>query len=208
MTITKFVVTGFMAATVLLAANYKAESAGGPPSDVPASIAGVLQKDGTKVTGPSGTWLEVWFVNAAPKAAPSGEQNVTLPDVPHGALLGVVRFTSAGKDRRGQAIKPGIYTLRYSMFPINGDHQGVAPQRDFLVLSKIADDTDPKALPAYAPLMDASKKASGTPHPLVMSIWKADDQNQSLTEQGEDWVLQRKVGDLNVAMVVVGTAAA
>ena len=197
-----------MAATAVLAANYKAESAGAPPSDIPAAIAGVLQKEGTKVSGPNGAWLEVWFVNAAPKAAASGEQNVTLPDVPHGALFGIVRFPAAGKDRRGQQIKPGIYTLRYSMFPINGDHQGVAPQRDFLILSRIADDSDPKALPAYPALMDQSKKASGTPHPLVMSIWKADDQNQNLTEQGEDWVLQHKVGDLNLAMVVVGTAAA
>lgn len=206
--ISKIVVCGVLTAAAA-AAQYKAESAGAPPSDTPSTIASALQKEGTKITGPSGVVAEIWLVATAPKGAPSGEQNVTLPDVPHGSLLGIVRFPSNGKDRRGQLIKPGIYTLRYSMFPINGDHQGVAPQRDFLVLSSAADDQDPKATPDFATLMKQSEKALGTKHPGVMSIWKADDMNQNLTQQGEsDWVLQRKIGDLNLAIVVVGTASA
>ena len=206
--LSKIVICGVVTAAAALA-QYKAESAGAPPSDVPAAIASTLQKDGTKITGPNGAVSEIWLVSAAPKGTPSGEQNVTLLDTPHGSLMGIIRFTSNGKDRRGQLIKPGIYTLRYSMFPINGDHQGVAPQRDFLVLSGIADDKDPKATPDFDTLMKQSEKALGTKHPGVMSIWKADDMNQNLAQQGEsDWVLQRKIGDLNLAIVVVGTAAA
>lgn len=203
------VVLSAILATVGALAQYKAESAGAPPSDIPSPIASTLQKEGTKVTGPNGVLCEIWLVSAAPKGSSAGEQNVTLPDVPHGSLMGVIRFPSAGKDRRGQSIKPGIYTLRYSMFPINGDHQGVAPQRDFFVLSTIADDKDPKATPDFNSLMAQSEKALGTKHPGVLSIWKADDATQNLTQQGEsDWVLQRKIGDLNLAIVLVGTAAA
>ncbi len=204
----KTVLCGILTAVAALA-QYKAEPAGAPPTGVPPAIASTLQKEGTKVTGPSGTVCEIWLVSTAPKGAPSGEQNVTIPDIPHGALLGVIRFTSNGKDRRGQLIKPGVYTLRYSMFPINGDHQGVAPQRDFLVLQAAAGDTDPKALPDFKTLTTSSEAALGTKHPGVMSIWKADDMNQTLTQQGEsDWVLQRKIGDLNLSIVVVGTASA
>lgn len=205
--LSKAVVCGIFT-TVAALAQYKAESAGAPPSDVPAPIASLLEKDGTKITGSSGTVSEIWLVTSAPKGAASGEQNVTLPDVPHGSLLGIIRFPSGGKDRRGQQIKPGIYTLRYSMFPINGDHQGVAPQRDFFILTSIADDKDPNAKPDFDTLMKASEKSIGTQHPAVISIWKADDQNQNLTQQGDDWVLQHKLGGVNLAIIVVGTASA
>lgn len=205
--LSRVVVCAAVCATAALA-QYKAEPAGAPPSGVPSAIASTLQKEGTKVTGPDGVVAEIWLVSTAPKGSPSGEQNVTLPDIPHGSLLGIIRFATNGKDRRGQLIKPGIYTLRYSMFPINGDHQGVAPQRDFMVLSSIADDTDPKAMPDFKTLMAQSEKALGTKHPGVMSMWKADDENQNITQQGDDWVLQRKMGTVNLAIVVVGTASA
>jgi hypothetical protein len=203
----KVLLCGAIAAVAALA-QYKAEPTGAPPADVPAAYTAVLEKAGTKITGPNGEYADIWLVAAAPTGPDSGEQNVTLPTVPHGSLMGIIRFPNAAKDRRGQQVKPGIYTLRYSMFPINGDHQGVAPQRDFFILSRISDDPDPKSTPAFDPLMELSKKAAGTPHPLVMSIWKADDQNQNFTQQGDDWVLQRKMGDVNLAIVLVGTASA
>ena len=189
--------------------QYKAEPAGAPPSDLPSSIASAIQKEGTKVTGPKGTVLEIWLVSTMPKGPNSGEENVTLPTVPQGALLGIMRFPNQGSDRRGQQIEPGVYTLRYSMFPINGEHQGVAPQRDFFILSKISDDTDASATPDFKALMALSEKASGTQHPLVMSIWKADDPKDDFYKFGEtDWVLQRKAGDTELAIIVVGKAAA
>lgn len=205
--VSKLIVTGLVSAVAAFA-QYKAESAGAPPSDVPAAFASTLEKQGTKITGPDGEVADIWLVATAPQGPASSEMNVTLPTVPHGSLMGIISFPKGGKDRRGQQVKPGVYTLRYSMFPINGDHQGVAPQRDFFVLTKMTDDTDPKATPNYATLMGWSKKASGTPHPLVMSIWKADDQEQNFTESGEDWVLQRKMGDVNLAIVIIGTASA
>lgn len=205
--LSKIVVSGLISAVAGLA-QYKAEPTGAPPSDVPAAFASTLEKQGTKITGPDGEVADIWLVATAPQGAPSGEMNVTLPKVPHGSLMGVISFPKGGKDRRGQQVKPGVYTVRYSMFPINGDHQGVAPQRDFFLMTKMSDDTDPKATPNFDTLMGWSKKAAGTPHPLVMSIWKADDQLQNFTELGEDWVLQRKMGDVNLAIVVVGTASA
>lgn len=206
--LSKSVICAAIVAVSAFAQQYKAESAGASPSNLPPGMAQVLQKEGTKITGPNGTVCEIWLVSTAPKGPASGEENVTLPTIPHGSLLGVIRFPSQGSDRRGQVIKPGVYTLRYSMFPINGDHQGVAPQRDFFVLSRIEDDKDASAKPNFDALMAFSRKASGTQHPLVMSIWKADDQNQTFAQQGDDWVLQRKMGDTNLAIIVIGKASA
>lgn len=189
--------------------QFKVESAGAPPSEVPAAFGSLLQQEGTRVTDAKGALMEIWLVSTAPAGTKSGEENVTLPNIPHGSYMGVIRFVQQYNDRRGQVVKPGVYTLRYSMFPISGDHQGIAPQRDFLILDRIADETDPKATPNFDTLMTWSRKASGTPHPLVMSVWKADDPKADFSQQGEnDWVLQRKMGDTWLAIVVVGKAAA
>jgi hypothetical protein len=205
----RILITGAFAAIAAFA-QFKAEPAGAPPADVPAPFSQALQKEGTKMVDAQGAAVsEIWLVSQAPNGPKSGEENVTLPNIPHGSLLGVIRFPKQWNDRRGQVIKPGVYTLRYSMFPINGDHQGVAPQRDFMVLTKMSDDTDPKAAPNFDTLMNWSRKASGTPHPLVMSIWKADDPKPDFSKQGEtDWVLQRKMGDTMLAIVMAGKASA
>jgi len=207
--VTRVLITGIIAVSAAFAEDYKAEPAGVPPSDLPAAYTSLLQKDGAKIVGPSGPVSEIWLVAAAPSGPASSETNVTLTTVPHGSLMGVIRFPSQGKDRRGSVIKPGIYTLRYSMFPISGDHQGIAPQRDFFILTRIADDPDPKAAPKYDALMDWSRKASGTPHPLTMSMWKSDDAKADFSAAGEsDWVLQRQMGGIWLAIIVVGTSAA
>lgn len=190
-------------------AQYKTESAGAPPSELAAGIRSALQQDGIKITGNGTTVAEIWLRTSMPSGTKTAEESVTLPTVPHGALLGAIRFTSKGSDRRGQGIQPGVYTLRYSMYPVNGDHQGVAPQRDFLVLSPAGTDKDEKATPAFAELMTMSRKASGTPHPAVLSLWKADtDFTPGFAKQGDtDWVLQAKIGDTPVAIILIGTAS-
>ena len=188
-------------------AQYKAEPAGAPPSELNPAIAATLQKQGTKVLGPSGPVAEIWFRSTVPEGPKTAETAVTFTNVPHGSLMGAIRFTNPGTDRRGQAIKPGVYTMRFSMFPQNGDHQGVEPQRDFLLLVPAAGDSDPAATYEFKPLTAMSMKASGTPHPAVFSIWKAESGFEAgLSQLGEDWVLQTKVGDVPIAMIVVGVS--
>jgi len=189
--------------------GHTAESAGAPPAGIDPAIAGVLQKDGTRIKDGDKVVMELWFRSAMPPGQPNGAPNVTLTEAPHGALLGVVRFASKGSDRRGQGIKPGVYTMRFSYYPENGDHQGAAPQRDFLVLSPAELDKNPNSTPAFEALVDMSRKASGTPHPLVLSMWKQDAANfkPGVAQEGEsDQVLQTKIGNTPIAVVVAGTA--
>ena len=124
-------------------------------------------------------------------------------------MLGVIRFPAKGEDRRGQSIQPGVYTLRYSLHPDNGDHLGVAPQRDFLVMVPAAEDKDTKPVPKFEDLMAMSKKASGTPHPAVLSLQPPPDGAKfpSLIQSGEkDQAINAKIGDLPVSLIVVGRA--
>jgi hypothetical protein len=182
------------------------EPAGPPPSGVDPAIAGVLQKNGIRVKDAGKVVCEIWFRSSVPTGAKTAEDNVTLSTTPHGTLMGVINFPERGADRRGQQIKPGLYTMRLSYFPPNGDHQGVAPQRDFFLLSNIADDKNPAATPTFEVLTKTSMKASGTPHPLVFSAWKAEpDMKPGIALEGEhDQVLRTKIGDLFIAMIVIG----
>jgi hypothetical protein len=189
--------------------QYKLEPAGPPPSDLPPAIAGALQKDGSKIVAGSGTaFCEIWFRSTAPSGPKSTEDGVTLPAIPQGALLGALRFPARGADRRGQNIKPGVYALRYALQPVNGDHQGVAPQRDFMVMIPAADDPGPDAKPTFDDLMKLSRKASGTPHPAVLSMSASSNSTfPELKKEGEnDWALHAKIGDTAVEVILVGKA--
>lgn len=202
-------VVALVALSVAAFGQYKAESAGAPPPELAAGIAAGLQPVGHKIVGPDGKiWCEVWFSKNVPAGAPTTESDVTWKTVPPGSVIGAIRFPANGADRRGQILKPGVYTLRFSMYPINGDHQGVAPQRDFLVLSPAAADQDAGPVAKFETLMDMSRKASGTPHPAVLSMWLIEsDFEPGLELMGEhDWVLKTAVGQAHIALIVVGKA--
>jgi hypothetical protein len=200
-----------LALTLLLAASaalaqYKSEPGGAPPSELAPAISQTLGQQGTKILGgDGGVVCEVWFRTSLPAGAKSTDENITL-SLPHGTLLGAIRFPGQGADRRGQEIKPGVYTLRYSLVPVNGDHLGVAPQRDFLVLVPAADDKDANATPDFDTLMAMSRKASGTPHPAVLSLWGAGASDPAgFAKQGDtDWVLTTKIGNTAVSVILIG----
>jgi hypothetical protein len=189
----------------LALAQYKMEPGGPPPSDLPPAFAAALQQQGVKISGAGGEYCEVWLRTKMPTGPKSADDAVTLP-IPQGALLGVIRFSGPAQDRRGQSLKAGTYTMRYSQYPVNGDHQGVAPQRDFALLVRIADDTDPAATPAFDALAALSAKASATPHPAVLSIWNStSDKFPNFSKQGDhDWVLDAKAGDLAISIILAG----
>jgi hypothetical protein len=185
-------------------AQFKADGAGAPPAELKPAIAQLLEPAGYLITNAGAKYCEIWFRAKTPRGAPSKEPNVTLPEIPLGAVLGVIRIDGAATDRRGQKISPGLYLLRYGILPNNTSHEGAAPQRDFLLLTPAAVDTDPVAKLDPDPLVDLSRKASGTAHPAVLSFWKATSDAAGFSQQGEDWVLQAKIGDVPVDLIVEG----
>jgi len=189
----------------LYAQDYKVESIATPPPDLPAAYSSLIATPGYRVTGPQGPWVEVWLQKSIPTGAKPSDDTIVLP-IAQGTLIGILRFPAEGYDRRGQPIKAGVYTLRYSNFPVDGAHQGVAPQRDFALLTPIANDPDPNAKPDFETLVKWSTKASGTPHPAVMSLETPAVQNfPSVTKEGDtDQVLNLKSGSLPIAIIVVG----
>ena len=197
-----------LAATAVFG-QFKVQPAGDPPTEAAAPVLAAMNKAGSKIVANSGsTIVEVWLRSTMPSGPNTGESSVSLPTIPPGAMLGIVRFPAKGSDRRGQTIAPGVYTVRYGNYPVNGNHQGVAPQRDFLLLVPAALDKSVDPISDFDALLDLSRKASGTAHPGVLSFWKADaDQKPGFEKQGEkDWVLSTKLGDTLVSIILIGKA--
>lgn len=191
--------------------QYRADKAGPLPPELPPGIAQALEKPGYQISHHGARYCEIWLRADPPYGSSSSNKNVapnvTLPNIPQGALVGVIQFDADAADRRGQTIQAGVYTLRYGIMPMNDSHQGAAPQRDFLLLTPVAEDRDLNATPDFDLLVAMSRKASHTSHPAVLSFWKADADSPGFSLQGDsDWVLQSKVGGIPIAIIVAGTA--
>jgi hypothetical protein len=138
-----------------------------PPSEVASPIAALLAPDAVSVTV-GDVPIQLWWVKALPlEAAPSsapGWENVS-----DGTLIGVIRVGATWHDIRGYVVKPGVYTLRFALQPQNGDHLGVSPNREFLLLAPAAVDTAPDVV-GFKGAVDLSKKAVNRAHPSALSL--------------------------------------
>ena len=193
--------------------QYTADRAGSLPPEIAPGIAQALVKTGFLISKQGMAYCEIWLRASIPSgssrtARGEAAPNVTLPDIPQGTLLGLIRFDGTGLDRRGQTIQPGVYTLRYGIMPMNDTHQGAAPQRDFLLLAPAAEDRDPNLAPNFDTLLAMSRKASHSAHPAVLSFWKAASDSPGFSQQGDsDWVLEAKIGDIPIDIIVAGVAS-
>ena len=114
--------------------------------------------------------IEIWWANGVAATAPGpGWSNVES-----GTLVGAMRVTGSFKEIRGKVVKPGVYTLRYGQQPQNGDHLGISPFREFLLLSPAAVDRDPKVL-GFDGAVAVSKQTIGTSHPASLSLDPPED---------------------------------
>jgi hypothetical protein len=136
------------------------------PSELAAPIAALLAPQVTTITT-STTKVEMWWVASLPLR--EGAKAPAWSEVAEGALVGAVRLGSAWNDIRGHAIRPGVYTLRFALQPQNGDHMGISPNREFLLVAPAADDTSP-APAGYEGAVELAKKASRRSHPASLSI--------------------------------------
>jgi hypothetical protein len=152
------------------AADNKLEQIGAC-SDAGASeaVKKALDSNGWRVSLADGAYCEIWLRAALPpgKTEQSGAVYTTFGE---SALIGVISFSRATTDFRGQGVKAGTYTLRYALHPADGNHLGISPIRDFLALVPVAMDPNPDAQFKFEELMKMSTKSTGTNHPGVLSL--------------------------------------
>jgi hypothetical protein len=161
-----------LCAAVLVPAGGAAQSlsakplAEAPPSAVADAVRPLLAEEGVRVTAGAAA-LDFWWVKTLPVRDGAGA--ATWERVEEGTLVGAVRIGALYRDIRGRTIKPGVYTLRFGIQPANGDHLGVSPFRQFLLISPVGTDKDPKPL-GHDPAVELAKATIGSSHPAVWSL--------------------------------------
>ena len=137
------------------------------PAELAAGVAARLAPAAKVVVGDA--TLEIWLSPTARIVGGPGWSGVES-----GTLVGALRVSGTFKEIRGKVVKPGVYTLRYGQQPQNGDHLGISPFREFLLISPAAIDKDPKVL-GFDGVVAFSKDVVGTAHPASLSLDPPED---------------------------------
>ncbi|MFY9557257.1 MAG: hypothetical protein WAV20_12715 [Blastocatellia bacterium] len=128
-----------------------------------------LDPKGWRVTLADGVFCDIWLRAVLP-AGKTEASGAVYTSIGESTLVGVITFAKATTDFRGQSIKPASYSLRYALHPTDGNHMGISPVRDFLVMIPVAMDPNPDAQFKFEELTKMSAKATGTSHPGVLSL--------------------------------------
>jgi hypothetical protein len=145
------------------------------PASVSEEVRKATNAEGYRIVDAQGqTFADIWLRKAVPSSEkPSGpKEAIQFPFLADGELLGVIRFASEGHDYRDQSIAKGVYTLRYGLQPVNGDHLGVSTYRDYSLILPAGKDQS-LALLARKQLEVGSAQSAGTSHPAVFLLLEA-----------------------------------
>jgi hypothetical protein len=183
-------------------------------ADAPAKVKAALDSAGYRVFLPNTlAACDVWFATNIPTTKRSDAKGAVYTTFADSQFLGVITFPKGGgHDFRGQTIRPGTYTMRYQLLPSDGNHLGVAPNPDFVLLIPVADDPDPAATYDFGKLVELSASAAHSAHPAPFEMMPPQGADSAVTQTDDGWIvlqapLTTKDGKkMPVAIVVKGTA--
>jgi hypothetical protein len=183
-------------------------------SAVPEQIRQSLQEKGYRLTlEDSKPACELWLRKTIPAPVKKGPEAAAYPQLAESTLVGVMHFFQAAGDFRGQQVPAGFYTLRYALIPDDGNHLGVSPNPDFLLLIPAASDSDPSATFTFQQLVTMSAKTAGTRHPSPLSLVPADKPASGAVARDDQdhWIFSASLKlasgeEVPFAVIVKGTA--
>jgi hypothetical protein len=172
-----------------------------------------LEPKGFRVSTGGTVLCEIWLSSSLTPGK-NDAQGASYTWLPESTLVAVITFPSAAIDFRKQGISAGTYTLRSALNPVDGNHLGISPIRDFLLLIPVAADPDPTVKYSFQELTTISKKTTGSNHPSPLSLVSTDgistwpsvfeDENRHLVFAAK--VKMAGGGESPIAFVIKGVA--
>src|SRR5574338_1403523 len=133
---------------------------------------------------------DVWLAQDVPVTKRSDAKGAIYPDFVDSQFLGVITFPKGGRrDFRGQTVRTGSYTMRYQLLPSDGNHLGVAPNPDMVLLVPIGDDPDPKVNFDFGKLVELSSATAHSAHPAVLEMMPPESAGLSVTQTDDGWIV-------------------
>ncbi len=182
-------------------------------------LLGQFAGQGVKVTRGSRTACELWLHKDLEVVADFKETADRIYPFQPGQLIGLVHYPRKNNEFREQEVQSGWYTLRFELQPVDGNHVGTSPTRDFLLLVKAENDQVGKKWETKE-LLAASAEVSGGTHPAMMCLQRTSNDDQGAMslkhDEEKDWWILRlsaqgkaagKPRNVFLEMVVIGHAA-
>jgi hypothetical protein len=141
-----------------------------PPAVFDASIKSLLQAKAVQIVQDGMPVYEFWFRAELPLKSKPTPGTTALKSLAETTLLGVVSVATSERDYRDDELFAGLYTVRFSLQPQDGNHLGTADYPYFAVLTPAKLDRTLDGIPNYKALVKASAKESSTDHPFIMSL--------------------------------------
>ncbi len=183
-------------------------------ASVPEGVRQVLEPKGYRIILDGTSVAAELYLRKDMPAQPKKETADVIYDrIAESTMVGVVHWPQASTDYRGQPVAAGFYTLRYELIPNDGNHLGVAPSRDFLLMIPASADPDPGRVFKVQEVIALSRQTTRTKHPAPLSMLQPeggtapavtkDDQDHYIFSAG---IKLASGEDMPFALVVKGTA--
>jgi hypothetical protein len=209
-----------LAAPVALGQEYSVETIeeGPDAEELSADLVSLMSDQGMRVKRGTRTAAEIWLCKQWPIDSDFKKTMQRLYPFQSGDLIGVLHFSRRGSDFRDQQISSGWYTLRFALQPVDGNHIGTSPTRDFLVMIDVGEDAADKTW-SDEELNQASAAAAGSSHPAMLCLQPPQGEGDSLSirhDEARDWWIVRAPGmgagadgktqDVSLEFVIAGHA--
>jgi hypothetical protein len=189
----------------------------GAPGDVAEALRKELAAEGHRITKDGKPYMDFWLRAFAPASTEKAPLGVRFGEIKPWSFVGVVRVHGGASDFKNQKYPAGIFTLRYGIQPEDGDHQGTAESRDFLLLAPASADASPETL-GEKEAVKLSSKVNGKKHPIVLWLLPPDEEGKGprivKNDMKEHVLFETSIAQgkkdgkpLSLAIVIVGKAA-